>query len=68
MTTQTRSQEQIKRLLIGRFVRLDGKPATISGRNLPFAVVRHLNAPGASFEWAWETAYEIVTTGGEFRS
>lgn len=47
-------------------VTLDGKPARISGYNLPYAHVRNADT---MVEFAWETADRIVTSkDGAFRS
>lgn len=53
--------------LVNTAVSLDGRPASIAGRQLDYAVVATLDG-SMRHEWAWSTAARIVARGGEFRS
>lgn len=44
---------------------LNGKPAVIRGRLLPFASVAYLNTP-VSVEYTWETVNRVMLRGGNF--
>lgn len=46
---------------------LDGKPAKISGRLLPFARVAQI-ASALEVEFSWVVVDRIMREGGEFRS
>jgi hypothetical protein len=46
---------------------LDGKPASICGRLLDFAIIRQY-PNGGDYQWAWETVDRIMSNGGNFRS
>lgn len=47
---------------------LDGEPATIAGRALPFAIVAHYPR-GLRVEYAWATVAHVMRDrGGAFRS
>jgi len=48
-------------------VTLNGKPAAVSGYNLPFAHVTQLKS-GLSAEWSWTAVALVVSRGGDFRS
>lgn len=53
--------------LVNTAVTLDGRPASIAGRQLDYAIVATLDGE-TRHEWAWSTAARIVATGGDFRS
>jgi hypothetical protein len=46
---------------------LDGRPATICGRLLDYAIIRQL-PNGGDFQWAWGTVARVMQAGGNFRS
>lgn len=48
-------------------ITLDGKPATIGGRLLNFAIVGTVDG-SQKYEWAWETVQKILNDGGKFTS
>lgn len=52
---------------VGRDCTLDGKPATIVGRKLDFAVVAQY-PQGLRVEYAWPTVARVMESGGAFRS
>ena len=58
--------------LIDEHVTLNGLPAKISGRLMPFARVRALpatsNGMHISADYAWHTVANIVATGGAFKA
>lgn len=53
--------------LIGATCTLDGKPATIIGRQNDFATVATTDGK-MRFEWAWATVERIMSKGGRFTS
>ena len=56
-----------RRELCQKVVRLNGKPARISGWAHDFAMVTDLET-GLSAEWSWEAVQRVVDNGGEFKS
>lgn len=52
----------------GEICTLDGEPARIVGRLLPFAIVRTIRDGGPAFEYAWETVARVMENGGNFRA
>ena len=63
-TTQKTSAEKYA----GEICTLDGEPARIVGRLLPFATVRTIRDGGPSFDYAWETVARVMENGGKFHS
>jgi len=63
-TTQKTSAEKYA----GEICTLDGEPARIVGRLLPFATVRTIRDGGPAFEYAWETVARVMENGGKFHS
>ena len=63
-TTQKTSAEKYA----GEICTLDGEPARIVGRLLPFATVRTIRDGGPSFDYAWETVARVMENGGIFHS
>ena len=63
--------EEEKRAIINHATRmgitLNGKPATICGARLRFAVVAQTPL-GESYEWSWDAVERILSQGGEFTS
>ena len=51
----------------GAVCTLDGKPAKIAGRLLPFAKVAQIDS-ALEVEFSWSTVDRIMQAGGEFRS
>lgn len=52
---------------VGAPCTIDGRPATIMGRQLRFAIVAQL-PDGLQREYAWPTVARIMGRGGDFRS
>lgn len=51
-----------------REVTLNGEPAFISGRLLPYAVIHYANMPHISIDYSWQTVERIVNEcNGEFQ-
>lgn len=59
--------EQAGRLFVGADCTLDGKPATIVGRNLDAGIVAHY-PQGLRVEYAWPTIARVMSERGRFRS
>jgi hypothetical protein len=53
--------------LCGGGVTLNGQPATVTGAQHAFAMVRDVRS-GLGCEWAWETVARIRANGGAFKS
>lgn len=69
-TTYVPAEE--RRALCAAPVTLNGQPATISGTDSPFALVRTCGPwtpqnKTLSADWAWHTVREIVAKGGAFK-
>ena len=62
MTTQEKTA-----LIDAHGVTLNGKPAKVFGRLMPFARVRQI-PEGLDVEFAWGTVQHIISTGGAFKS
>ena len=59
-------QQQVKDEYAGRRCTLDGHPAKITGRLLPFAIVgTHFG--GLAAEYSWEAVVRIMAKGGDFK-
>jgi hypothetical protein len=58
--------ENRRRELCAGRVTINGRPATISGVQQKFALVRSLDGHYCA-EWAWTTTERIVAQGGDFQ-
>ncbi len=65
MTTQEKTA-----LIDAQGVTLNGIPAKVVGRLMPFARVRQDGPPGEALdvEFAWGTVQHVISTGGAFKS
>lgn len=62
------NKQEIADKYTGEDVTLDGQPAVVLGRLLPFGHVRNPRT-GQSAEYAWETIQHVIETkGGAFKS
>ena len=59
--------EDAGRLFVGDECTIDGKPATVTGRQLDFGIVAEL-PHGLRVEFAWPTIARIMDNGGRFKS
>jgi hypothetical protein len=56
------------RSYVGELVTLDGRPALVTGRRLPFAMVQRMDGSGG-VEFAWSTVANVIEhRGGRFGS
>lgn len=50
----------------GEACTLNGEPAKVQGRKLPYGVVAPLDAAFGGVEFAWQTIDDVMRAGGRF--
>ena len=65
--TQEVTQAMKDAMVERRDITLNGKPAKITGRLMPFAMVSTLDMDGESFEYCWLAAQRNCDAGGHFK-